>query len=383
MSANPQAAPSLDDADRRNLSQAKGLLHDIENMRPNWAEQPKLMADVALLEGRHDDAIVLLNNVLELGQPTGEVIKQLGSLLHFRHRDAEAEQVLEANARLVAGDPDVERLRASVYLTNGKVQAALDTMKDRFPKDSPDPVLHLLHGQMLAGAEQPEEAEAEFRKAVELEPETSDAWLELIRLLVKQKKNDEALRVVQSAQIKLPEDRRALTLAQGYEMLGDIAQAEQFYQSALTAGAQNLLAKQQISAFYFRTNRREQAKKYLNEILSSTPQTPQEKELYAWARRMTAELLADDGNYSRFLQAIELLTPQNGQASAEDLYTRIALLFKRSDPNSSRQALRLLEELQKMRPLTWNERLHLAQLYERIGDSSTASKEMLALLGRS
>ena len=233
---------------------------------------------------------------------------------------------------------------------------------------------------MLAGAEQPEEAEAEFRKAVELAPETSDAWLELIRLLVKQKKNDEALRVVQSAQIKLPEDRRALTLAQGYELLGDIAQAEQFYQSALTAGAQNLFAKQQISAFYFRTNRREQAKKYLNEILSSTPQTPQEKELYAWARRMTAELLADDGNYSRFLQAIELLTPQNGQASAEDLYTRIALLFKRSDPNSSRQALRLLEELQKMRPLTWNERLNLAQLYERIGDWSTASKEMLALL---
>src|SRR5262249_7879446 len=118
----------------------------------------------------------------------------------------------------------------------------------------------------------------------------------------------------------------------------------------------------------------------LNEILTSTPETPQEKLCYAWARRMTAELLAADGNYSRFLQAMELLTPQSGQISADDLYTKIALLFQRSDPNSSRQALRLLEDLQKMRPLSWKERLHLAQLYERVGDWPAASEAMLALL---
>ena len=380
LAANPQAPPSLDQTDQRNLAQAKSLLREVENLRPGWVEQPKLMADVALLEGRLDDAIDQLRKSLELGQPTGEVIKQLASLLHFRHRDPEAEEVLTTHAAVVAGDPDIERLRVAVYLVNGKAQAALDTMKDRFPKDSTDPMLHFLHGQMLAGAGKPDEAEAEYRKAIDLAPETTEAWLELIRLLVKGDKKDEALRVVQAAQIKLPEDRRALVLAQGYEMLGDQSQAEQSYQSALTAAPQSLLALQQIAAYYVRTNRNDQAKKYLNQILTSTPHLPAEKECYAWARRMTAELLADDGTYSQFLQALELLTPPDGQTSPEDLYTRIGLLYKRSDPNSSRQALRLLEDLKKSRPLTWIERLHLAQLYERVGNWAEASKEMLSLL---
>ena len=195
LAANPQAPPSLDQTDQRNLAQAKSLLREVENLRPGWVEQPKLMADVALLEGRLDDAIDQLRKTLELGQPTGEVIKQLASLLHFRHRDPEAEELLTTNAAVVAGDPDIERLRVEVYLVNGKAQAALDTMKDRFPKDSADPMLHFLHGQMLAGAGKPDEAEAEYRKAIDLAPETSEAWLELIRLLVKGDKNDEALRV--------------------------------------------------------------------------------------------------------------------------------------------------------------------------------------------
>ncbi len=95
---------------------------------------------------------------------------------------------------------------------------------------------------------------------------------------------------------------------------------------------------------------------------------------------MTAELLAGDGTYSQFLQAIELLTPHDGQTTPEDLDTRIELLSKRSDANSSRQALRLLEELKKDRPLTWVERLNLAQLYERVGNWPDARTEMQSLL---
>jgi cellulose synthase operon protein C len=380
--ANSQVQPSLDDADQRNLVRAKGLLHDVENLRPGWVETPKLLADISMLEGRNDEAINQLHTVMELGQPTGEVIKQLASLLHYRHRDAEAEQVLEANAALVAGDAEVERLRAEVYLMNGKAQAALDTLQNKFPKDSTDPMLHLLHAQMLEGAGKTDEAAAEYRQVTELAPETTEAWLGLVRLLVKADKKDDALRVVQSAQIKLPEDRRALVLAQGYEMLGDLTQAEQGYVSALSSAPQSLLAMQQIAAFYARTNRREQAKKYLNDILATTPQQPVDKECYAWARRMTAELLADGGTYSQFQQAIELLTPPDGRTTAEDLYTRITLLFRRSDPNSSRQALRLLEDLKKVRALSWLEQLNLAQLYERVGDWPSARTEMLSLLAQ-
>src|SRR5206468_3597732 len=78
--------------------------------------------------------------------------------------------------------------------------------------------------------------------------------------------------------------------------------------------------------------------------------------------------------------ALELLTPANGKPTIEDLTVRITILFDRGDPNSSRQALRLLDELKQLRPLTWQERFVLAKLYDRIGDWTSARAEMLSLL---
>ena len=73
------------------------------------------------------------------------------------------------------------------------------------------------------------------------------------------KKTDEALKIVQDAQIKLPEDARNAVLAQGYEVVGDQAQAEHYYLAALEAAPDSTTAQRSLAMYYLRTNRREDA----------------------------------------------------------------------------------------------------------------------------
>ena len=204
----------------------------------------------------------------------------------------------------------------------------------------------------------------------------------MIRLKLIEKKPEEALQILQEAQIKLPEDQRPLVLAQGYELLSNQPEAEQNYLSALAASPKSLPLLRQVAEYYLRTNRADQAKKYLDQILATNSTQPGDQESYAWARRTTAQLMAS-GDYQQFLKALELLTPAGEKPKLEDLTAKISILFERGDPASSRQALRLLDDLKQLRPLTWQEKLILAKLNERIGDWPAAREGMLALLAQS
>ena len=187
--------------------------------------------------------------------------------------------------------------------------------------------------------------------------------------------------VIQTAQIKLPEDRRALVLAQGYEMLGDEAQAEQSYQSALTAAPQSFLAKQQLAAFYVRTNRSDQAKKYLNEILASTPQLPVEKDCYAWARRMTAELLAERRHvfaiFASDRTADAARWPGHARRFVYPHCTAFQTKRRQFIAPGAAVARRAEERCGRSRGRNGS---NLALLYERVGDWPNARTEMQSLL---
>ena len=371
----------LDDAQSRTLLRARDLLREIGQARPGWVETPKWLAQIDMLQGKTDEAIEDLRQVLDLGQPNTEVIKTLVRLLYARHRNDEAIAVIDANSSLIAGDAEMDRIQAQLQLVAGQPKAALELMEKthRFSDGSTNPMEHLLHGQLLLGAGNIEQAEKEIRKTIELNPEIPQAWTELIRLKMIDKKPEEALQILHEAQIKVPEDQRAIVMAQGSEMLGDQVQAEQNYLAAIAAMPKNMQLLQNISEYYLRTNRPQQAIKYLNQMTAETPSQPSDRDNYDWARRTTARLLAT-GSYQQFQKALELLTP-NGKSSVEDLTARISILFDRGDPSSSRQALRLMDELKQLRPLTWQERFVLAKLYDRVGDwTSARARNVVAIV---
>ncbi|HZZ26864.1 MAG TPA: tetratricopeptide repeat protein [Pirellulales bacterium] len=378
-----QAGVVLDNAQKRTLLQARDLLQQVNNLRPGWAEQPKWVAQIDALENKTDDAIEHLHQMLELGQPNSAMVKQLVKLLYQRHRNDEALQLLETYGTLVTGDAEMDRIQAMLDYDAGRYKEALDRLQGQFSKDSTNAGEHLLHGELLASVGKLDESEAELRRAIELNPDWSDPWVKLIQLkATMQKKPEEALQILHEAQIKLPADQSALVLAQGYEFLNDPTQAEQSYLSALSAAPNNLALLRQMAAFYLRVGLVEKAQKYLDQILNASSAQQTDPDSYGWARRTKAELMAKTGDYRQFRNAIELLSPPGGKPNADDMATRINLLFERGDPASSRQALRVLDDLKKLRPLTWREHVILARLYEQVDNWPAAREEMLSLLSQ-
>src|SRR5262249_19279473 len=147
----------------------------------------------------------------------------------------EALQVFDTYGYLLAGDPEMDRIHAQICLTAGDSAKATILFEKSYKSETKDPREHLLHGQLLSGGGRSAEAEAGFRQVVELDPEMPEGWLALVSQLMMNRKPEEAIKTLQDAQIKLPEDRRNIVMANGYEAIGDHERAEPFFQSALDA----------------------------------------------------------------------------------------------------------------------------------------------------
>src|SRR5690606_35545125 len=210
----------------------RSLLLQVKAERGDWHQWPMIMAEIDAMEGKIDDCIVNLREALKLGPNESRVVRHLFQLLHTRGRNEEALEVLNKYGSV---GPDMWRQEVAVLLANGKSLEALERVEAMLPRDSRNPADHLLHGQMLATAGKTNEAEAAFRKAVELAPESSDAWLALIGHLTANGKVEHAKKAVEEAQIKLPEDTRNMVLARGYAAVGDLQQADRFFLAALGA----------------------------------------------------------------------------------------------------------------------------------------------------
>ena len=91
--------------------------------------------------------------------------------------------------------------------------------------DSPD--AHFLMGDLLVDAERPEEAEAEYRKALSSNPDSSDGRLKLAEALRLQDKNKEAVTELGEVLRAHPE------LARAHLDLGTILAAQQSFQPAM------------------------------------------------------------------------------------------------------------------------------------------------------
>src|SRR5262249_23466941 len=154
------------------------------------------------------------------------------------------------------------------------------------------PGSHYVNGNLLNAAGKTKEAEAEYRKAIELQQDFADAWLNLIQLLVHDRRPQEALETVQKLQLALPEDHRSLVMRHAYEVLGSEAEADPYYQQAISENPDEVGLKQHIAQFYLRTNHLDKAKQYLDQILASQSTKPADKATIAWAGRVKAQLLA-------------------------------------------------------------------------------------------
>jgi cellulose synthase operon protein C len=374
-----QTEVALESADREALKKARRFLNDVKNQRPGWHEIPKLLAEIDILENQYDEAITNLQEALTLGPANGRMINQLVQLLYHGNRVDEAKEVLSKYSAFVG--EDLKKLNDYVNIQSGNSKISDEEVERLSKSTNVSDQLYLAH--LLVGAGKVADAEIAYRKAISLSPDSPEVWLALIGHLWKQKKGLEAHEVVQEAQILLPEDRRALTLAQGYEVLGDNGQSDQFYLAALEAAPDDMAIQRAVATHYTRTDRVAKARPHLSKMISAPPPAGAQSEHYAWARRESAKLLAGEQDYRQFQKAMEMLKPAKGKTpDPQDLSLMAALLSQRGDVLSARQGLNLLATLEQQRPLVTLERMLRAQLNERLGKWSEASQEMTTLVSQ-
>ncbi len=119
--AEKQQSLELSDANKRELQKARDMLRTVETLRPDWYQRPRLLAEIDLLEGKPDDAIVDLREVLREGPPDAVQVRRLAQLLLMQKRYAEVKEVLDTYGNAGKG---LERIEAVTEQLSGRPDLA-------------------------------------------------------------------------------------------------------------------------------------------------------------------------------------------------------------------------------------------------------------------
>jgi predicted Zn-dependent protease len=363
------------------LESARSRLAEAEAERPGWVQIQLLSADIDSLRGDREAAIGRLRRAVASGPVNPTVVRRLVAMLYSANRLEEAQQAMSLLGE--DGNVGLERISAEAELRAGKLDEAVALAEQSVAGDTRNVEDLLWLGQLLTRSGKTNRAGEILERAAEVEPDSAEVWLALFTHRMTAGNQPAAERALAKATSLMKEPTRQLTLAQGYEMLGRPADAERLLREAAAGWPDDLEAIRGLAAFEVRKGRLAEARGLLDTILATSGEDT--AAYRSWARRVLAELTAERGTYRQLEQALAILRDnrgRDGKASAEDLGLEISLLANRPEPVNWRQAIKRLDELATVQPLTTAQRLLRAQLQEKVGRWSEARDELVAIVAK-
>lgn len=215
-------------------------------LKPDYSDATLLLADLFIRTGDAPSAIQVLNDLLlkhpdmgriylllgashqslgqldqalndyaKLGQldPKSPQSPYLTGLIHLKQKNREAAIRSFTQASTVAPGFTLPLAQlVSIDLNAHQVTQALARIDRAIALTSESGPLCYLRGQIYLSMGSPEKAEAAFRRAIDLEPESISAYVALSRLYLSSHREDEALRRLSEALQKAPHDPACLML---------------------------------------------------------------------------------------------------------------------------------------------------------------------------
>lgn len=377
--------------DRQSLDEARTHLDAAAARRPGWPALLLARARVEDLRGNPDQAVAGYRRAIELGENGPEVIRELVRVLHRSGRGSEADPEVRRLEKQGTLSPELQRLAADIALHSQDPARAARLALQAVADDSSDYLEYLWLGQILAAREPgSKEAEAKFRRAVELGGEAPETWVALVRFLTANNRLKEAETAVEQAKAKLPAKQAALALAQCQEALNQPEEAVKQYQSALSEQPGDSQVVRSAASFYLRAGRLREAEPLLRRLMDRQVKVTDIDA--AWARRSLALAVANHSDYRRFPEALALVGLRlegeskvieerkltEGEA-VEELRTRARVLVTTNRRALRRHAVGFLEELARRQSLNPDDQLLLAQLYEADGQWPKAREQLRGL----
>jgi tetratricopeptide (TPR) repeat protein len=365
------------------LSQAAELIQYIQKQHPGWPLRCFLEGLLRESQGKPDLAIRSYQEAIQLGDHRLIVYERLIALLGQANRLTEADGYLSTLQDQAFASQGLASLEIASAVRRGQSERAMDIAKQAAERRPQDATAQIWLGQLLLANGQMKEAEAAFRRAVDLAPNEAQSWTAWIGFLVRTKQMDSAQKALQrlADSDKLQGARKSLALAQGAEMLGDAAKAKNHYRQAAQQAANAPDTVIQLVQCLLRTGQPEDVREAESVLRSIMKQSPQ----YAAARRLLAEVLVERGGDAEWREAQRLLEQADEDRAAAQIDRRLqaVLLLRRGGSQNREAAKEILQQLsvdpQTAMPL---DRLLLAQIEENEGRPEEARKQYRLLTDR-
>jgi Tfp pilus assembly protein PilF len=354
------------------LQQALRELAEAARARPRWERAAYLKGRICDQLQSPDQALQAYEEAFHLGLREPHAIVRLIKLYTEREDLSSAVSVLAQlkkegaplSSRLAAAAAELAMKLGSGPQAQDLAELALRLADDarRHSQNFED---HLVYGQILGLTGRSDEAERAFLAARGLAPSEQLPWLLLVQLYKQTNREEEAQRLVTEARDSFGEQDSPLAIAQAYQLLQDVPQAEQHYVQALAAAPDDARVLRTIADFYLRHGKPEQARPLLAHLTSGSAEGASTSDLL-WSRRALARLLlgvGDQYEWDEARQLIEQNLPEGG-AALEDRRLKAILLSLRPRHDLRLEAIELLEGVLEQSPApSADDRLVLARLH--------------------
>ncbi|AFE06011.1 hypothetical protein COCOR_04757 [Corallococcus coralloides DSM 2259] len=284
----------------------------------------------------------------------------LAAVLEMEGHVPESRALLE---RLVTKFPQVaepkERL-ARLYLAAGDVPRA-DLQATALMKLGSTPAAHLLLGDVRLAQKQPAQAEAEFRKVLELQPGLLMGQIAVGKALQAQARHEEAIQFLESA-VKSGGGSLELwaTLGSVNRRAGRYQRAVEVHRRVVEMAPRQALGHMLLGADHFATGQWDQAIEDYGSALQVEPGHPGAKQ---WLARALAHRARDRAGTQRLEDAVRDLRRAYDLDRSVPMARRLGAALL--DSRQYAEARKVLEGAVTLPGVTWRE--HLLLGYARLG----------------
>lgn len=381
--------------DMKLLDTALGHLRRAQELRPTWSRIPLAMATIHDMRGNVDLALDRFLEAIRMGDRNPGGILRAVELLMRQQRWQEADQIRALLGRKVPLSNRFDELDVVLSQRLGRLDQAVEAAK-RVAETSKDYRDHARLGQLLTAQAQrlyednqgdearlvADQAKSAYRRAVELSPESPEAWLLLVDFLKRTGQLGEALEAIDTAVTKIPADKAPLALAQLYVVMDQAELAKAKFDEALAAARDDLVTVRAVAEFYRQIGELSTAENQLTRIIKK--EVPASDEDVRWAKRRLAEVRVARGTYLDAVEALKLVEENlaaEKEPSPEDLRVKAGILAVMPSPIQRQQAIEVFESLKKrLGALRPDDQFLLAKLYLRQNEYTRFLTEMRPLL---
>ena len=271
----------------------------------------KIYENQAVANGRQDlatQAIEQYKLALE-GDPDSETLEDGLANLYFRlGRIREAVSAAQEQIQKHPDDVDAHMLLGHVYLRSlgdgqnpqsGEMLQAAIKEYETIAKLKPEDVeTHLLLGQLYGLAHDSAKAEAEFKAAQKIDPNSEEVVLSIARLYSEQGDLVRAAKVIEGVPADDRSARMDFALAGIYDQLKQPKNAVKAYRAAVEEDPDNADAKRGLAAALSASGQMDEAAKVYAQILGSDPEDAQ-------ALIREADIQRQQGHYEQALATLK------------------------------------------------------------------------------